>query len=122
MSLTFLILSRNGESSKELRDALASSARARLLADCNSFDQMLADVARLRPSAAVLVLEADNTEKEFALIKKLVAASPGTAVITAARDASPALILGSMRSGAREFIQLPIVTSEFQTVLDRAAE
>src|SRR5207253_9042040 len=39
-----------------------------------------------------------------------------------ARDSSPALILGSMRSGAREFLQLPIIADEFQTVLDRVAE
>jgi pilus assembly protein CpaE len=83
---------------------------------------MLSDVIRLRPSAALVVLEAETAEREFALIKKLVTASPGTTVITAARDASPALILGSMRSGAREFLQLPIIPEELKTVLDSAAE
>lgn len=64
----------------------------------------------------------DDGEKGFALIKRLAAECPDTAVITAARDASPALILGSMRSGAREFIQVPIIAEEFHTVLDRIAE
>ena len=119
--LTFIILSKNGESSRELKEALAGNARARLLADCDSPDQMLADVLRMRPSAAVVILEAETSEKEFALIKKLAAASPGTALITAARNASPALILSSMRSGAREFLQLPIIADELQTVLDSTA-
>ncbi|HAF24202.1 MAG TPA: hypothetical protein DCK93_15060 [Blastocatellia bacterium] len=117
--LTFITLSKNGESSDELRDALAGSGRAHLLADCHSLEQMLADVTRLRPSAAVITVGPENSEKEFALIKQLAAACPDTAIITAARDASPALILGSMRAGAREFIQLPIVADEFRTVIDR---
>jgi pilus assembly protein CpaE len=120
--LTFIALSTNGESSKELRDSLALNARTRLLAICDNPDQMLADVMRMRPSAALVVLNAESSEKEFALIKKLITASPGTTVITAARDASPALILGSMRSGAREFLQLPIIAEELKTVLDRTAE
>src|SRR6266540_4661415 len=120
--LTFITLSRNGESSDDLRDALAGSGRAHLLADCHNLEQMLADVTRLRPSAAVISVGPENSDKEFALIKQLAAACPHTAIITAARDASPALILGSMRAGAREFIQLPINADELHTVLDRVAE
>ena len=120
--LTFITLSKNGEFSDELRDALLSSGRGHLLADCRSLEQMLADVKRLRPSAAVVTVDPDNSEKEFTLIKQLAAACPNTAIITAARDASPALILNSMRAGAREFIQIPIVAEEFRTVIDRVSE
>ena len=120
-SLTFITLS-NGETSNELRDALAASGRAHLLADCQTLEQMLADVTRLQPSAAVITVGPGNSEKEFVLIKQLAAACPDTAIICAARDPSAALILGSMRSGAREFIQLPIIPDEFRTVMDRVVE
>jgi pilus assembly protein CpaE len=120
-SLTFITMGRDPEALREINNALASSARARLLAECADPDQVLGDVLRLHPSAAVIVLEA-NAEKGLALIKQLATQCPDTAVITAARDASPALILGSMRSGAREFIQLPIIADELHTVLDRVAE
>lgn len=120
--LTFITLRKNGESSDELRDALADNGRAHLLANCDSYDQLLSAVLRLRPSAAVIEVGPDVSEKEFAFIRQLVAATPETAVITAAREASPALILGSMRSGAREFLQLPISPDESRTVLDRVAE
>jgi pilus assembly protein CpaE len=70
----------------------------------------------------VLVLNANDPESDFALIKKLAATCPETAIITAAHDSSPSLILGSIRSGAREFLQLPINADEFKTVLDRIAE
>ena len=114
--LTFITFSRNGQFSQELKDALAGNARTRLLADCNKLDQMLAEVMRLRPSAAVVVLEPDRAEKDFAFIKQLAATCPNTTVVTAACDTSPELILNSIRSGAHEFLQLPIVAGEFQTV------
>ena len=91
---------------------MAGSGRAHLLADCQTLEQMLADVTRLQPSAAVITVGPGNSEKEFVLIKQLAAACPDTAIICAAQDPSPAMILGSMRSGAREFIQLPIIPDE----------
>jgi pilus assembly protein CpaE len=120
--LTFITMGRNSEGRKEITDALANTSGTRLLADCSNADQFFTEVLRLRPSAAVIVLDAENAEREFALIKKLLAASPSTAIITAASNASPALILGSMRSGAREFLQLPIIPEELQTVLERTSE
>jgi pilus assembly protein CpaE len=121
-SLTFITLGKSGESSNELRDVLASTGRAHLLVNCENDNQMLADVARLRPSAAIIEVGVDSSEQEFAVIKRLVTANPDTAIICAARDASPALILGSLRSGAREFLQLPIIPDEFLTVIDRVVE
>jgi pilus assembly protein CpaE len=47
---------------------------------------------------------------------------PGTALISAARESSPDLILHSLRAGAREFLRLPINPEEMKTVLDRVAE
>ena len=121
-SLTFITLGRNGDGSQQIKDALSGAQRASLIADCSSPEQLLADVIRLQPSAAVITLEPDHSERDFALIRKLIAASPGTAIVTAASEASPNLILGSIRSGAREFLQIPIIPEEFQTVLDRIEE
>jgi pilus assembly protein CpaE len=122
MSLTFLLLSKNSESSNELRLALSSGTNTRLLGECDSAQRLLADITLLRPSAAIVVLSQDDPDREFALIKELIASSPDTAIITASRDTSSALILRSMRSGAHEFLQLPIVADEFRTVVDRIGE
>src|SRR5258708_4394259 len=113
MSLTFLIFSQNIESSNELRVALSSGTNTPLLGECDSPERLFADIALLRPSAVIVVLSQDNPDKEFALIKQLIASNPDTAVITSSRDTSSALILRSMRSGAHEFLQLPIVADEF---------
>src|ERR687883_74179 len=113
-SLSFITLSKNLEASNEIRDALSATSRARVLAESQDPDTLLIDAIRLRPSAAIIVLEPDASEKAFNLIKKLSAAVPETAIITAAVNASPNLILGSMRAGAREFLQLPIVADELR--------
>ena len=122
-SLSFIILSKNNvEASHEIRDALAATSQAVVLAESRDQEAFQADALRLRPSAAIIVLDASASEKAFALIKKLNAVVPETPIIIAANDASPALILGSMRAGAREFLQLPVVADELQTVLNRVKE
>src|SRR5215204_465906 len=122
MSLTFLILSKNAEDTNELKTALAGGMNTRLVAECDNSDRLLADTALLRPSAVVVVLSPEDLDRDFALIKKVIAANPEIAVITASRDGSSSLILRSMRSGAHEFLQLPVVADEFRTVVDRIRE
>ena len=122
MSLTFLILSNNPEASNELRVALSSAPKTRLLAECSGTDRLMADISLLRPSAIIVVLSQENPDKEFALIKNVIASHPQTAVITASIDSSSSLILRSMRSGAHEFLPLPIDANEFRTVVDRIRE
>ncbi|MEJ7575691.1 MAG: AAA family ATPase [Pyrinomonadaceae bacterium] len=120
--ITFITLSADQDSAKELRDALCSNQRTRLLASCDTAEQMYADAMRLQPAAAIIVLGTNNPEREYNLVKRLAAASPSMALITAAHNASPALILSSLRAGAREFIQLPIIAEELKTVLERTEE
>ena len=122
MSLTFLVLSNNTEASNELRVALSSSLNTRLLGECDSPERLMADLSLLRPSAIIVVLSRDNPERELTLIKNVIASHPETAVITASTDTSSSLILRSMRSGAHEFLPLPIVAEEFRTVVDRMKE
>lgn len=119
--LTFVILSTGLDTFKEIRGALSSDGRARLLAGGDDAEQLYAEIVRLRPSAAVIALGAD-ADQSLVLIERLAVECPSTAIISAARDASPDLILRSMRAGAREFLRLPVIGEEFKTVLDRTAE
>ena len=121
-ALTFITLSRKDAPSTKVKDALLTNPRTRLLADCEDPNQLVADVIRLRPAAAIITLESATSDHEFKLIKQLATAAAGTTIIAAAYDASPSLILRSIRSGATEFLQLPIVEEDFNTILDRVAE
>jgi pilus assembly protein CpaE len=119
--LTFVVLSTGLENFKEIRAALAADGRGQLLAGGNDTEQLHEEIVRLKPTAAIIAL-AGNSEQAIKFIKRLNSESPRTALISAARDASPDLILQSLRAGAREFLRLPISQDELRTVLDRVAE
>lgn len=120
--LTFITLSKEQEISRELKDALIGSGRARLLSACETPEQLLSDLVRLRPSVILIHVTTATSDKDFALIKQVTAKNPNTAIISTSNEPVPALILGSMRAGAREFLQLPILADEFRTVMDRMME
>ncbi len=120
--LTFVILSTGLDTFKEIRAALATDARARLLAGGDDAEQVYAEIKNLRPGAVIITMSEANSEQALKMIERLSVESPQTAIISAVRNASPDLILRSMRAGAREFLRLPIINEEFKTVLDRTAE
>lgn len=119
--LTFVVLSTSLENFKEIRAALAVDGRGQLLAGGNETEQLHEEIVRLKPTAAIIAL-GSNSEQAIKFIKRLNSESPRTAVISAAHDASPDLILQSLRAGAREFLRLPISQDELKTVLDRVTE
>jgi pilus assembly protein CpaE len=120
--LTFVTLSPDREAFKELSEALTADERTRLLADCDDAEHLMTSLTRLGPSAAVIVLGNGNSEKAVELVKRIAAAHPETAVITAGRDTPSSLMLGSLRAGARDFLQLPVNAEEFATVVGRTQE
>ena len=122
LPLTFVTLSEDREVFAELSGALTGNERTRLLADSKNADELLSAIVRLRPTAALVVADGKSAESSFKIIKRVAAEHPDVAVIAASRSSSPSIILGSMRAGAREFLQLPIKADEFGTVLDRTDE
>jgi pilus assembly protein CpaE len=120
--LTFVILSNGNETFRELRGALSTQEGARILAGGDDAEQVVEEIIRLKPSAAVMALSGGAPDVELRLVSKVAAVCPRTAIICASRDASPDLILRSLRAGAREFLRLPVIPDEFQTVYRRVAE
>ena len=120
--VTFSVIGSSEQARTEVKNALYGSAYSRLLTECSDGGQLLADVARVRPSAAIIILDATRQDEQFELIKELAATGPDTAIIAASTDTSPSTILGSIRAGAHEFLPLPIDKSEFQMVLERISQ
>src|ERR1043166_7795241 len=102
--VTFSLMGSTDEARTEVKNALFGSAYSRLLTECSDGAQLVADVSRVRPSAAIVVLDAGRQDDDFDLVKQLAATAPDTAIITASVDSSPATILGSIRAGAHEFL------------------
>ncbi|HYJ89027.1 MAG TPA: AAA family ATPase [Pyrinomonadaceae bacterium] len=119
--LTFVVLSTGLDNFKEIRAALAADGRSQLLAGGNDPEQLHEEIVRLKPAAAIIAL-GSNAEQSIKFIQRLNVESPSTAVISAAQDASPDLILQSLRAGAREFLRLPISQEELRHIIDRVSE
>ncbi|HZE69125.1 MAG TPA: AAA family ATPase [Pyrinomonadaceae bacterium] len=120
-ALTFVIISVNPTTQKELRGLIGSDGRLRLVTCIENLDEACAELSRLRPSAAIVAVD-DEADARFSLIKRLGNELPDTVVICASHDASSDLILRSIRAGAREFLRLPANNEEFATVINRTAE
>jgi pilus assembly protein CpaE len=84
-------------------------------------EQVFTETARLRPSAVIISLS-HMGELALKLVHRITTECSATAVICAARDSSPDLILRSMRTGARDFLRLPIIEDDLATVIDRTGE
>jgi pilus assembly protein CpaE len=119
--LTFVVLSNGLDSFKEIRTALSTDSRVQLLAGGNDAEQLYEEIVRLKPMAAIITLGV-NPDQAVKLIQRLNVETPNTALISAAANPSPDVLLQSLRAGAREFLQLPVREQELKTVLDRVAE
>lgn len=119
--LTIVVLSTGLDNFKEIRSALSADGRVQLLAGGDDTDQLLGEIIRLRPMAAIITLGA-NSDQALKFIQRLTIEAPKTAIIAAAQKAAPELLLQSLRAGAREFLQLPLKADDLKTVLDRVAE
>src|SRR6267142_5639079 len=119
--ITFVVLSTGLDNFKEIRKALSAESRVHLLAGGNDAEQLYEEIVRLKPAAAIIAL-GSNADQAVNFIQRLNAQCPKTAIISAAKDASPDLILRSLRAGAQEFLRIPISSEELKTVLDRVAD
>jgi pilus assembly protein CpaE len=119
--ITFVVLSTGLDNFKDIRRALSSESRVQLLAGGNDPDQLYEEIVRLKPAAAIIAL-GSNSDQAVKFIDRLHRECPNTAIISAAENGSPDLILRSLRAGAREFLRIPISAEELKTVLDRIGD
>lgn len=120
-NLTFIVLSKDIADSKELSRALSVHPGVSLLMTSDDAEQAFTETCRLRPSAVVINLS-HMGEPALKLVQRIVSECPATAVICASRESSPDMILRSMRTGARDFIRLPINDAELTEVIERTSE
>jgi pilus assembly protein CpaE len=80
--------------------------------------QTLEDLNRLRPQAALVLLNGE-TRHSFQLVERIHQEMPETAVICSSEENSSEIILQSFRSGAMEFLRLPLVEAEVTAVFSK---
>ena len=119
-NLTFILLSKDPNDSKEISRALSNYPGASLLMVTDDPQQAFTETARLRPTALIINF-AQIGDPGLKLVQSVTAECSKSAVICASRDASPDLILRSLRIGARDFIRLPIIEEDLATVFERTS-
>ncbi len=119
--ITIVILSKDLDDFNDIRAALNTDSRARLMSGGNDPEQVYEVVTQHKPSAAIISLSTDG-DQAIKLIQRLNSDCPNTVIISAAKETSADLILQSLRSGAKEFLRLPIDAGELKTVFDQIAE
>jgi len=120
-NLTFILLSKDPADSKEISRALSNHPGTSLLMVTDDPQQAFTETARLRPTALIINF-AQIGDPGLKLVQSVTAECPKSAVICASRDASPDLILRSLRVGARDFIRLPINDEDLATVFERTTQ
>src|SRR6201991_301870 len=119
--ITFVVLSTGLDNFKEIRKALSAEGRVQLLAGGNDTKHLDERFMGKNPPPAIIAL-GPNPGPAVNFIERMKEECPNTAIISAAAEASPDLILQSLRAGAREFLRIPISPDELRTVLDRISE
>jgi len=120
-SISIVVLSADLNNFNEIRTALATDNRLKILSGGNDTEQVRDEVLRLKPAAAIISLGI-NAEQAIKLIQRLTGECPETAIISVARETSADLILQSLRAGAREFLRIPINVDELRMVFDRIGQ
>lgn len=117
-ALRISICDPNEESRESLKKFLIGMENVWLEADCSQYESFLDIVQQTTPDVAIIDLDSED-EAAFSLIENVSRKFPNTSVIAVSSRTDGQLILGTMRAGAREFLNSPIQIDELVGALDR---
>jgi pilus assembly protein CpaE len=113
--ISVVVIGRSLNQQERTRLRSASQAPLAIVAELPNAPQVLDELNRLRPQAALVLLNGELNHS-FQLVERIHQELPETAVICSSEDSSPDVILQSFRSGAMEFLRLPLVETEVASV------
>lgn len=96
----------------------ATSVPISIVAELPNQAQALEQINRLRPHAALVMINGD-LPRSFQMIERIRAEHPETAVICSSENPTSEIILQSFRSGANEFLRLPLSDEELHEVFTK---
>lgn len=114
-AISVVIIGRSLSQQERTRLRSASQTPLAIVGEFPSAPQVLDELNRLRPQAALVLLNGDLNHS-FQIVERIHVEAPDTAVICSSEDNSPDIILQSFRSGAMEFLRQPLVESEIASV------
>ncbi|MGH9766135.1 MAG: hypothetical protein ACREAB_01770, partial [Blastocatellia bacterium] len=114
-AISVVVIGRSLNPLERTRLRSASQTPLAIVAELPNVPQVLDELNRLRPQAALVLLNGESNHS-FQLVERIHQELPETAVICSSDDNSPEAILQSFRSGAMEFLRQPLVESEIAAV------
>ncbi|MGE0130942.1 MAG: CpaE family protein [Blastocatellales bacterium] len=114
-AISVVVIGRSLNQQERTRLRSASQTPLAIVAELPNAPQVLDELNRLRPQAALVLLNGELNHT-FQLVERIHQELPETAVICSSEDNSPDVILQSFRSGAMEFLRLPLVETEIASV------
>lgn len=114
-AISVVVIGRSLNQQERTRLRSSSQTPLAIVAELPNAPQVLDELNRLRPQAALVLLNGELNHS-FQLVERIHQELPETAVICSSEDNSPDVILQSFRSGAMEFLRQPLVESEIASV------
>ena len=103
---------------EQLRSLLLGMEQVWLEAECARYEFFLDVISQSSPDVAVISLDADQT-KALQLITALSQECPDLPILAVSGKNDGQAILQALRSGAREFLTVPVVLEEMLLALQR---
>jgi len=104
----------------DLKKYLIGMEKVWLEADCSRYEFFLDIVAQTTPDVAIIDIDSDE-EKALQLVESVARNHSGCGIVVVSRRTDGQLILRAMRSGAREFLNSPVLIDELMGALDRVS-
>ncbi len=117
-AISVVVIGRSLNQQERMHLRSSSQTPLAIVAELPNAPQVLEELNRLRPQAALVLLNGDLNHS-FQLVERIHQELPDTAVICSSEDNSPDVILQSFRSGAKEFLRQPLVESEIAAVFSK---
>ena len=117
-SISVVIIGRSLTQQERTQMRSATGVPISIIAELPNNLQSLDQISRLRPHAALVMLNGDMP-KSMQMVEKLKQDAPETAIICSSDDPSSDVILQSFRMGATEFLRLPLNDREISEVFTK---
>lgn len=116
--LRLALVDPNDRTRDDLKNMLLSMDLVWLEAECSRYEFFPDVVEQTEPDIVIIALD-DDTDKGLALVKQIHEATPNCQIAAVSSSNDGTLILGAMRAGAKEYVTLPVQSSDLMTALMR---
>lgn len=117
--LRLAIVDPNDHSREKMKSMLLGMDIVWLDADCSRYEFFADVVEQSTPDAVMICMDA-GPDRALALMDKVRSSAPDCLIFAVSSSTDGQMILKSIRSGAREFLPLPIDVQELHSALERA--